>query len=440
MHQLTNHLKIHDENSFKYKCSVCSKEYINKSHWKEHMKLHDGLNFVQCDECGKSYNSRKSLNLHKNTKHVDERKFICQICGKAFMTKHHLKNHLITHDDKRDYKCRFCDATFKKNDVLKMHENVHTREQKFICDICGEHFLRRSSLRNHRLTHFPGHQRWKCRYCEDKFRTQSAMLTHVKNKHTDLDLSHERPLCKRCEQCGKVFAKGLTFRVHMDMHAGIKRHNCQICGSAFTDPANLRVHQKIHNGTSKKYICGICDLRFVSVKQYTSHLQKHSTVERNGNQQCNGNPGLNLTVMQTKPAEKSNKAHDTYLGTVKCTETAHVSAATTEPEVERENPHLKQDNTNQRFSNFSHASRAENCLNASPNIQTMYACPQMISSNIGMESSSHGMDSTGYNDSHLEPNVTSCHNISDQSASGSLRQAMDVKSYDHIQLYYTPMF
>ena len=277
MHQLTNHLKTHDENSIKYKCTVCPREYVNLSHWKEHMKLHDGSNFVKCDQCSKSYSSRKALNLHKKTKHVEERKFVCQVCDKAFITKHHLKNHLICHDVKRDYKCRFCEATFKKNDVLKMHENVHTKERKFICDICGEHFLRRSSLRNHRLTHFPGLGRWKCRYCDHKFRTQSVMMTHIKNRHADEDLAHERPLCRKCRQCGKIYAKGLTFRIHMDMHAGIKRYKCRFCGNAFTDPANLRVHMKTHDGTVrfKRHVCDRCDTRYSSVKQLRLHMTTH---------------------------------------------------------------------------------------------------------------------------------------------------------------------
>ncbi|XP_053384658.1 zinc finger protein 665-like [Mercenaria mercenaria] len=433
MHQLTNHLKIHDENSIKYKCTVCSREYVNKSHWKEHVKLHDGSNFVQCDQCGKSYNSKKSLNLHKSSTHVDERKFICQVCGKAFLTKHHLKNHLITHDDERNYKCRFCDATFKKNDVLKMHENVHTKEQKYICDICGGHFLRRSSLRNHRLTHVPGHQRWKCRYCDTKFRTQSSMMTHIKNKHVELDLSHDRPLCKKCDQCGKVYAKGLAFRVHTDMHAGVKRHKCRVCGHAFTDPANLRMHLKIHDGSAKRYACDVCDSRFSSVKQYTIHREKHDKPAGLESLQYKQNAGQDLSIMlATKTEEVDNK----YSPTVTVFARDKISqdvAAVTLHEMRSVNTGLVPVNTNHGLINTDQGLvNNSNLMNSSmlaPNL-----CSKIISTNtdIGNKQLNGGLA-----DCQLRQNLNT-DNLA--SVPGSSKQETDMKNYDEIQPQCSSVF
>lgn len=264
-----------------YKCNVCPRQYVTKSRLNEHMKIHDGKNFVKCEECGKLYCSKKSLNLHKISAHSSEKKFICQICGKAFLYKHHLNNHLISHDDKRSLKCQYCDATFKKMDILKMHENVHTQKKKFVCDVCGQDFLRMSSLRNHRLKHTPGPGRWKCRYCSDKFRTQSSMLTHVKNNHAEIDLSHEKPLCRKCEQCGKIFAVGRAYKIHLDVHAGIRRHKCTLCESSFTDPTNLRAHMKTHNGSSNRRKCPVCAMSFASEKQCTIHMNNHSKSSAN---------------------------------------------------------------------------------------------------------------------------------------------------------------
>lgn len=276
--ELRAHCKVH-ETSTKLKCHICSREYNQRNRLNEHLKSHDAANYVKCEHCGKSI--LKKVFAKHMVIHGDEKNFNCQICGKAFISDTHLRNHFIVHDDTRKYKCKFCHASFKKSDTLKVHENaIHTKESIFICDICGIHYLRKSSLRLHQQRHVNGSYQCKCRYCQAVFRNHASLMTHVKNFHTKEDLAHEKPTLKQCKQCGKVFGQYKPYRIHLDMHAGIKRYSCSVCEKAFNSPNNLRQHRKIHDGSPTTFKCDICNAKLRNQKRLKMHMELHAEQER----------------------------------------------------------------------------------------------------------------------------------------------------------------
>ena len=60
----------------------------------------------KCNECGKEYVHKKSLNRHSH-KHTKLKTHECRTCHKTFPESSNLSRHIKTHNDEKPFQCKY---------------------------------------------------------------------------------------------------------------------------------------------------------------------------------------------------------------------------------------------------------------------------------------------------------------------------------------------
>ncbi|MDP0561853.1 MAG: C2H2-type zinc finger protein [Candidatus Endonucleobacter sp. (ex Gigantidas childressi)] len=105
-----------------------------------------------CPVCGKAFRSPWHLREHERT-HTMERPYDCKECGKSFSAKGNLSIHMRIHTGEKSFICQYCPKTCRSKANLTVHLRVHTRQKPFVCDQCNRGFSQSSSLKTHMKTH-----------------------------------------------------------------------------------------------------------------------------------------------------------------------------------------------------------------------------------------------------------------------------------------------
>lgn len=119
--------------------------------------------------------------------HRDKRiKASCEICGKGFSIKAHLKKHMLSHSNKS--------------------ERLAQRQQ---CAHCGEWLMTKSGMYYHDQIHTSGPQ--TCDQCQAQFPHKIALLAHIR-------VAHREPRFKcQFSFCGRLYYEEAKLRVHILM-------------------------------------------------------------------------------------------------------------------------------------------------------------------------------------------------------------------------------
>lgn len=124
-----------------------------------------------CDICGKLFQYRYQLIVHRRYHNQEKKPFTCQVCGQAFQNSTDLGNHGKKHIGNPAasmHICKVCFHVFANDSSLERHMKRHSADKPFCCGICQRTFARREHLENHNRTH-TGDCPFRCRYCAKTF-------------------------------------------------------------------------------------------------------------------------------------------------------------------------------------------------------------------------------------------------------------------------------
>ena len=211
---------------------------------KHHMRDHEEEKHA-CEQCGKVYNSKRRVQIHKRSCGLV---FKCDQCPAGFKRNNSLEEHILgQHQKQHDFSCGECSKKLTGKKSLLNHSRMHKENENIVCPGCGKVLKNDRSLTYHRLTH-SNNREFSCTWqgCGKAFNVQYDLNIHIR-VHT-----REKPF--KCNQCEQAFRKHNHRSRHQKLHTGEKPHICQTCGKGFIQRSNMRVHSSscVSNDTQTK--------------------------------------------------------------------------------------------------------------------------------------------------------------------------------------------
>ena len=113
-------------------------------------------------------------------------------------------------DDKRkEYRCDQCDYVTLLKHRFRTHVNGHSNVREYVCQTCGKEFISSSTLRSHnQWLHWS--KLYSCTQCDYQTKTMQKLNEHIRVQHQLKDM---KPY--RCPYCGFTCATGGNCRKHV---------------------------------------------------------------------------------------------------------------------------------------------------------------------------------------------------------------------------------
>ena len=265
---LKRHMFAHTK-EFVYQCCLCEKKALTLKVFMHHQASHLRVGKFRCTCCGENFWTRTALTNHKMT--VMNVK--CSVCDKDFPNRTSRNLHMKVEHSDQMVSCKLCSHTqlFSPVDLLK-HMEQHKRHKRKQCGICGVFVSR---LDKHRLVHSrardpqgPDYRPYMCDLCPKTFRRSDTLAHHMQ--------THSPEKSYKCHLCNKMFGTRASLRKHLKTHSGLMPFECEICGKRCLERSNLKTHMRVHSAINV-YHCQVCSQGFKYKSSLDSHMRsKHS--------------------------------------------------------------------------------------------------------------------------------------------------------------------
>ncbi|XP_030767327.1 zinc finger protein 37-like, partial [Sitophilus oryzae] len=134
---------------------------------------------LHCDQCEKSFKSRKQLTGHRKSVH-SEKRYQCPKCPKNYKINSQLNKHLKLHDPTNKIQCDICLKEFSNKHCFDLHMKRHNKQYVTKCEQCNTKFIAEYELRKHVAVKH--NKLFLCVECGSRYSTKNAldyhMLTH----------------------------------------------------------------------------------------------------------------------------------------------------------------------------------------------------------------------------------------------------------------------
>ena len=258
-------------------CADCNRTYHTKEKYELHFQKNNGKCYFKCDYCPKIFYFKKSkLDVHIRSAHTKERPYVCEVCGKGFVTSDKLKIHNRVHTGEKPCVCDQCGKAFYSLGQLSIHKNYHhiwkQHPKSFKCDQCSAAFNSKNYLKYHIKVIHCTTRDYHCHVCPKSFKSTDGLRCHLKFTHADSNAF-------KCDKCDKTFKTPAGMRRHKTRHLAVipKRFVCTVCEKAFVEKDKLNMHMNIHTG-NKPFKCNICDFRCAFSGNLSKHKKTHGLI------------------------------------------------------------------------------------------------------------------------------------------------------------------
>lgn len=213
------HLFKHKPKKSHFKCEFCTQTFIQSDQYKKHLAEHQNVlysKFLTCDECGKKYIGKRNLINHLATHNLcTPVRFVCNACGCDYCEERLLKKHIRKHH---------LNLQNKAPNVCRKNINDTWIERVNNSDIYVQMTKIHDSILQIRRLDI------KLKDLETNAREEEGYFEFMSSVS---DMDYEPDKKGICQYCNKVMLKK-SLRLHIrERHLGIRKFVCETCKYGF---------------------------------------------------------------------------------------------------------------------------------------------------------------------------------------------------------------
>ncbi|KNC28964.1 hypothetical protein FF38_13785 [Lucilia cuprina] len=295
----------------KYKCDLCSKEFLFKYEVFSHLKEMHGNDEIplKCGLCKLEFISIKMYEQHCQTHCRNRNKvLLCAQCPAKFIWPENMKNHncamkaLATPPvaTKDLLVCNICDRKYEVRSKYEKHLETH-KDGRMVsaktiirCGLCAHTFVKLRHLRRHMPLHADGKTGidfkgsiYIKRFERSKSIDYALLQQEIQNAYSKSQISRfYRAIDKDGNELDILDSDSDT--EESDVEYVKKEYTCELCKEIFKKRKLLLKHQyELHNDVPLPFTCKDCTQQYVSNDLLQQHLMRDCWNEhRRIAQQC----------------------------------------------------------------------------------------------------------------------------------------------------------